>query len=280
MIIYKLTSPSGKVYIGQTTRDLETRVREHYGKKDKEKTSAISYAFRKYPNLDEWDISVIQHCSSAEELSEAEIYWISYYNSFGNGYNMNAGGDIITSGPMKEEHKQNISEARKKFWETEKGHEWKEVLSKRMSEENICKPGNIPWNHNVKNCFTEESRKQMSESQRKRYEDPEESKKASERIKKLWERGVFDNRPLPTPEAVQKRIKTLKEKGFKQTDYQKQRAREANLGKVLSEETKRKISEKAKNRVMKRVECPHCGKVGAGGRMLGAHFDNCKKKPK
>lgn len=46
-LIYKLTTPSGKIYIGQTTRTLEQRYKEHFTSKkysDKEKYNmALEY---------------------------------------------------------------------------------------------------------------------------------------------------------------------------------------------------------------------------------------------
>lgn len=50
---------------------------------------------------------------------------------------------------------------------------------------------------------------------------------------------------------------------------------EANLGKMLSDSTKLKMSLSAKNR--KTIECPHCGKAGTTN-MTRWHFDNCKQK--
>ena len=44
------------------------------------------------------------------------------------------------------------------------------------------------------------------------------------------------------------------------------------FGKSQSDETKAKISEKAK----RKVECPNCGKVGSVSNMKRWHFDNCK----
>lgn len=45
-------------------------------------------------------------------------------------------------------------------------------------------------------------------------------------------------------------------------------------GKEHKASTKRKISEKAK----RRIECPHCGKLGNIANMHRWHLDNCKKK--
>ena len=52
-IIYKATFPNGKVYIGQTTKDLEMRKKRHYAQmkssiKDKKDDSVLMRAFKKY----------------------------------------------------------------------------------------------------------------------------------------------------------------------------------------------------------------------------------------
>lgn len=48
------------------------------------------------------------------------------------------------------------------------------------------------------------------------------------------------------------------------------------FGKTHSKETKKLLSEKAKNR--SKIECPHCKKIGAPSPMRRWHFDNCKYK--
>jgi len=48
------------------------------------------------------------------------------------------------------------------------------------------------------------------------------------------------------------------------------------FGKTHSEETRKHLSERAKNRV--KMECPHCGKEATPGMAKRWHFDNCKLK--
>ena len=45
---------------------------------------------------------------------------------------------------------------------------------------------------------------------------------------------------------------------------------------VCSDETKKKIGD-ANRRPKKRIECPHCGKIGGEPQMIQWHFDNCKE---
>ena len=88
-IIYKITSPSGKVYVGQTTKGFEKRIRQH-----KSKTSnctALKNAINKYG--DEMKYEIIEEDVPQEHLDEREIYWIKELNSIApSGYNLNSGG--------------------------------------------------------------------------------------------------------------------------------------------------------------------------------------------
>lgn len=92
--IYKITNNiNGKSYIGQAI-DIQTRW-------NKEKTRAfdpnaleykktLSQAFRKY-GLDNFTFEIIEECEKSL-LNEREIYYISLFNTYFNGYNETTGG--------------------------------------------------------------------------------------------------------------------------------------------------------------------------------------------
>ena len=88
-VIYKATcSITGKSYIGQTVRTLETRQKEHLKAKD---DYAFHRALRKHkPESFVW--SILENCDDAT-LGDKEKYWISFYDTFRNGYNETEGGD-------------------------------------------------------------------------------------------------------------------------------------------------------------------------------------------
>lgn len=95
-IIYKATNLiNKKVYIGQTTRTLEQRRKEH------EKPSKHNYLFqraiRKY-GKEAFSWQVIDKADGEVALNEKEVAWIAHYRSYKeNGYNMTIGGDgVIT----------------------------------------------------------------------------------------------------------------------------------------------------------------------------------------
>ena len=69
--------------------------------------------------------------------------------------------------------------------------------------------------------------------------------------------------------------------GHKQTKEAKERIRQTLTGTKHDQERIDKIRASKlgkKNGPYKSYECPHCGKVGAGGVMKRYHFDNCKSK--
>jgi dsDNA-binding SOS-regulon protein len=91
-IIYKITSPSGKVYVGQTIQEFNTRIKSHH-RKDSGCT-AISRAIQKYK--DQMKYEIIEDNVLQEQLDEREIFWIKELNSLApNGYNLNTGGQFF-----------------------------------------------------------------------------------------------------------------------------------------------------------------------------------------
>lgn len=93
--IYKIENLiNGKVYIGKSI-NIQHRFRAHkndsFNPKSKSYNSAIYRAIRKY-GIENFSFEVIEECKE-EFLNERETFWIDYYQSFGNGYNLTPGGD-------------------------------------------------------------------------------------------------------------------------------------------------------------------------------------------
>lgn len=90
--IYKITSPTGKIYIGQTT-NLKLRIRDYKSKsyKLKEKTKILN-SLRKY-GFDNHIFEIIEQVDISLG-DEREIYWINFYKSYNttNGMNLTSGG--------------------------------------------------------------------------------------------------------------------------------------------------------------------------------------------
>ena len=115
-IIYKYMSPSGKVYIGQTTQEQRRRktflnLNKRYG------GDKIDAARKKY-GPSSFSYEVIERirftCSSDAtfKLDELESYYIEMYDSYINGYNMTLGGYTTRGFKFTEEQRAILSQAR------------------------------------------------------------------------------------------------------------------------------------------------------------------------
>lgn len=92
--IYKITNDiNDKIYIGKTLSSIEKRFEEH--KKDshriQEQIRPLYRAMNKYGH-NNFHIALIEECPISN-LSDREVYWINFYNSYENGYNATIGGD-------------------------------------------------------------------------------------------------------------------------------------------------------------------------------------------
>ena len=88
--VYRLTSPSGKSYIGQTTQDFNTRWSQHK-KISNTHCRALKAALIKYgPNT--FKTEVLLECDD-DQLDMFETKMIKLYNTLSpNGYNLDEGG--------------------------------------------------------------------------------------------------------------------------------------------------------------------------------------------
>lgn len=90
--IYKITNIiNGKVYIGQTKQGYLDRWCQHksHARTGRSKHK-LANAIRKYGE-ENFKVEAIEECPY-EQLNEREVYWIKYYNSIKEGYNIKTGG--------------------------------------------------------------------------------------------------------------------------------------------------------------------------------------------
>lgn len=95
-IIYMISNNiNNKKYIGKTSRSLEDRWKEHIRKYNNPNSGSYNYtiykAFRKY-GIQNFECKQIEECPN-NIINEREQYWINYYNSYLDGYNMTEGGE-------------------------------------------------------------------------------------------------------------------------------------------------------------------------------------------
>ena len=98
--IYKVTNNiNKKIYIGQTIQDENIRWNHHMREALNGSDTKFHRALRKY-GKDGFIWEVIEEVDN-DKLNEREIYWISYYNSYKQGYNSTTGGDLPPRNDIK-----------------------------------------------------------------------------------------------------------------------------------------------------------------------------------
>ena len=166
-IIYKYVSPSGKVYIGQTTNERHRRnvfnSNQSYG------GVKIDNARKKYgPESFEYTVLIKVESDNTDELksylNELEVGFIRMYDSFNNGYNSTEGGESLMGYHPSEE-------TRLKQRNSHFGKKWTDESRNKMSA--TRKGRNL----------TEEHRKKLSESRKGMKFSEEHKRKLSESMK-------------------------------------------------------------------------------------------------
>lgn len=139
--VYKYTNKiNKKVYIGITTRNLETRHKEH--SRNVGIGTYFSNAIKKY-GIDNFVLEKIDTANNINELAQKEVYWIKHYNAFvywdnSNGYNETFGGEGLTGHSGELNSQFGISPQERMT--QEKFEEWKLNLKKSAHHgiENKC----------------------------------------------------------------------------------------------------------------------------------------------
>jgi group I intron endonuclease len=91
--IYKLTNElDGKSYIGQTKRNINSRMAEHKFSANKRQQSKVHAAIFEF-GINQFSIRVLETCEDGLE-NQREQYWVSFYDTTNHdkGYNVAKGG--------------------------------------------------------------------------------------------------------------------------------------------------------------------------------------------
>lgn len=154
-IIYGYTNlESGKMYIGQT---LYPERRWHAHRYCKNPTGW----HKDYQNnSDKYEYSVIEYDVPEDKLDEREIFWIKFFDSYNNGYNLTEGGGGCRGFKLSDETKHKISELRKCKHHSE---ETKKKISESLKGEN---------NPFYGKHHSEETKQKMSESNKGKNNKP------------------------------------------------------------------------------------------------------------
>ena len=156
MKVYKLRNLiNNKLYVGKTEKTLEIRLDRHLKKSKYKENRPLYNAFRKY-GFENFVITLIEECSSKEQLKQRESFWIKELNSLvPNGYNLTEGGEggyLIEHWP---------EEDKRKLWDQQA---LKRTGMKRTEE--FCKERSI-LSLQVESNYTEEFKIKRSEDKRK-----------------------------------------------------------------------------------------------------------------
>ena len=223
--IYKITSPSEKVYIGQS-RNIQNRVQSY--KRLDCKNQPILYKSLKKHGWEAHTFEIIEECEF-EQLNIRERYWQDFYDVLNGGLNCVLTKTDELPKKMSEATKKKIGNANK----GDKNHmygrkgELHHNFGKPMSDEQKEKlRGERPYAQGENNYFygkkhSEETKKKLSELAKGRKPSEETLLKRS--IAMSGENNHFYGKNL--------------------SEEHKQKLSEAHKGKTLSEEVKNNLSE-------------------------------------
>lgn len=158
MIVYKLTSPSGKSYVGLTVATVKRRFGQHktlwrklkkQGVRDYREhrcTSLLFFAFDKY-NPDLWSHEVLFESDDSDAVRTMEIAMIQEHGTLApGGYNVLLGGQMGHAGrKLSEEHKAKQRAARLAYYASDEGKEYLTTHAKQMVGNKLGK-GRQSWN--------------------------------------------------------------------------------------------------------------------------------------
>jgi len=203
MIVYALTSPTGKIYIGQTIQGLDKRWRQHVKYAKAGRRSKLYTSMRKYdPKL--WSVEVLAECSSVAEMNIMEILAIQMFGDL----NLDAGGR--GGGPRSPETIDRLREAAtgRKASDGTRARMSASASGKSRSDEHQARltASMTGYKH------TEEAKRNMSEAHVGNKHTEESKRKIGEASKGNRHRVGSTN----SAESNRKRSESMR--GFKHTD--------------------------------------------------------------
>jgi group I intron endonuclease len=217
-IIYKIENNiNGKIYIGQTKKDVSVRVAKH----KRENRYYIQKALNKY-GLESFTVSVIDESDDQKVLDEKERQWIKVFGCRApKGYNCTDGGDGVRGYEYTDEAKLKMSIANRGRVQPKE-----EIAKRSLALRGVRR--------------SDEIRKRMSESRMGILLSPEHRMNIS-----LAKKGKSH---APCSEETKRKIGEANSKKHP-SEETKMKLRLANLGKHNSAETRQKISEANKGKV-------------------------------
>ena len=165
--IYKFTNViTNKSYIGQSI-DIKNRKMTHkccaFNKNAHNYYCQFYKAIREY-GLENFTFDILEECE-VEKLNEREIYWIAFYDTFHNGYNMTEGGQGFKGSQKGDKHpnhkltEKQVYEIRERYNNHEYSYEVYEDYKEIVSESGFRKVWNgYTWPEVHMDVYTEENK--------------------------------------------------------------------------------------------------------------------------
>ena len=172
-IIYRVTFPNGKIYIGQTSKTLEERKRQHeVYDTNNELRKNYNNKFHNALSKHETQWEVVDTAETHEEALKKEAEWITRCDAIDNGYNCRTSQN--GPGSLSKESKRKIAEAcgpkSRAYWEQHL--DMKQKHSKRMKELHANGSRDEVNKKIAEIRRSPEQRKKASEDSKRRYTDP------------------------------------------------------------------------------------------------------------
>lgn len=250
--IYKITSPSGKIYIGQSV-DIKETWSQRYKKLNCKSQTLIYKSLKKY-GYEQHLFEIVRVCSE-KWLNVFEIYFINFYGSFNSktGLNLTSGGNSgrrsdytkkrmsMAGLNMSQDHKNKLSDAHlnsspmrgKKHSAETKDKMSKSHLGVPKSNDTIIRMRLAQAGENnpmYGRVLTDEHRRNISIANTGKEVSPERKEKL-----------MIANKGKTIPVEVRNKISTSL-RGISQSDESKLKKRMAMIGKKDSDEVRKKKS--------------------------------------
>ena len=254
--IYKITNTvNGKAYIGKSVHDPENgRIKAHLSGRAKQ-CRAIHNAIKKY-GKDAFVYEILYQGVFDELLSGFEIQAIKDHNTVApNGYNLTYGGEgVVPSG-----------ETRRKISESNKGKKLSEAHKRKIIEVHTGRKASEETRQKMSKAHkgkvvSAETRQKLSDINKGKGHTPETRQKLSKSLKgrtpwnkgkKMSDFGIVSWNKGKKMSVEHRRKLSQAQKGVKKKPRSPEHCRnlsEAQKGKIVSKETRKKISEAHKGR--------------------------------
>lgn len=240
--IYQITSPSGRIYIGQTV-NLKNRI-SCYKTKGAKGQHILDSSLKKY-GWGNHELTILDE-PEVKKLNDAEQFYISICKSYNcenpMGMNLTIGGGGILGKKMTQQQKEanslmmlnnwNSSEYRKKQTISHTGYKMTDQQHEKTVKAIRDRNNNPEFKKKMDKIFQgEEFREKQRQLKLGKKMSDEHRRKTSEASKRNWQNPEYRKNLI---------AKMPSNKGVAMSEDQKQKLREINLGKKHTDESKEK----------------------------------------